>query len=177
MLALVRESGSPSVANRRRVAKWHLHVPLPLVFNSIPARLAAALLGTLCLPPLPALAQAANTVATPASTQTMADLILAAAVNSCELAVSEKVPIEKISVSAAKSIAFVVETRHASQIQDAGKVEPIQIFNATLAQTIVSIKNGCYAKLAQADKVFVDKMIDQLQKAVKASSQNQPAKK
>ena len=107
----------------------------------------------------------------------MEDLVLAAAVNICEMAVTEKVPVEKTSLSAAKSIVFVVESNHGSQIEGVGKVEPGQIFNVTFAKTIFNVKRGCYPKLASTDKAFVDKVVAELEKAVKSQPTQKPAGK
>ena len=142
-----------------------------------PARLAAALLTALSATPFTAFAQTAGSPAKPASSQTMEDLVLAAAVNTCELAVSEKVPVEKTSVSAAKSIVFVVNSQHGAQIEGAGKVEANQIFNVTFARTILNIKRGCYDKLGTADKAFIDKVIASLEKAVKSQPSQKPSSK
>ena len=141
------------------------------------ARLAAALLTALSATPLTAFAQTAASPVKPASSQTMEDLVLAAAVSTCALAISEKVPVEKTSVSAARSVVFVVESQHGAQIEDAGKLEPNQIFNVTFANTILSIKRGCYAKLGTADQAFVDKMVVNLEKALKSQPAQKPSSK
>lgn len=148
---------------------------MPSVDRLLSAPFTAALLAALTTTPIPALAQGASTAAKPASSQIMEDLVLAAAVNTCEMAVTEKIPVEKTAVSAAKSIVFVVESQHGSQIEGAGKVDPGQIFNVTFARTILSIKRGCYGKLGASDKSFVDKVVADLEKAVKSQPAQKPA--
>ncbi len=130
-------------------------------------RLAAALLTALSAAPLPALAQAAAP-AKPASMETMADLSLAAAVNACELAVESKIPVQNTVISNAKAITYVVTSRYGSQIGNSGKLQAEQIANGSIVQIVARVKQGCYPKLTAADKKFVDDVIADFEKQVKA---------
>lgn len=132
-----------------------------------PARLAAVLVGTLSLAPLPSLAQAAA-AAKPASMELMNDLSLAAAVNSCELAVESKVPVQSSVLSTAKAITYVVTSRYGSQIGNTTKLQPEQIANGAIIQTVARVKQGCYGKLNATDKKFVDDVMADFEKQVKA---------
>jgi len=134
------------------------------------ARLAAALLTALAAAPLPALAQAAAP-AKPASLEVVNDLALAAAVNVCELAVESKVPVQTSVLSTAKAITYVVTSRYGSQIGNTTKLQPEQIANGTIIQTVGRVKQGCYAKLGAADKKFVDDVIADFEKQIKAQGQ------
>jgi len=119
---------------------------------------ATALLGA------PGLAQSsapAAAAAKPASLETMNDLALAAAVNVCELAVEQKVPVQNAVISNAKAITYVVTATHGGQIAGAGKLEASQIINGTIVQIVGRVKQGCYPKITTADKKFVDDVIAQ----------------
>ncbi len=142
----------------------------PFVFRPIPARLAAALLGALSLAPLAALAQAAAP-AKPASMELMNDMALAAAVTTCELAVESKVPVQTSVLSNAKAITYVVSSRYGGQIGNTTKLQPEQIANGTIIQTVARVKQGCYPKLTAADKKFVDEVIADFEKQIKAQGQ------
>lgn len=130
-------------------------------------RLAAALLTALSAAPLPALAQAAA-LAKPASMETMTDLSLAAAVNACELAVESKIPVQNTVISNAKAITYVVTSRYGSQIGSSTKLQAEQIVNGSIVQIVARVKQGCYPKLNAADKKFVDEVIADFEKQVKA---------
>lgn len=151
--------------------------PAPLsVSRLFPARLAAALLAALSLAPLPALAQATappkpGAPAKPASMELMNDMALAAAVNVCELAVDAKVPVQTSVLSTAKAITYVVTSRYGSQIGNPTRLQPEQIANGTIIQTVGRVKQGCYAKLNATDKKFVDDVISDFEKQVKAQGQ------
>ncbi|MBM5824373.1 MAG: hypothetical protein FJ054_03215 [Cyanobacteria bacterium M_surface_10_m2_119] len=100
----------------------------------------------------------------------MNDMSLAAAVNVCELAVEEKVPVQKTVLSNAKAITYVVTNRYDSQVAGAGKLSADQIANGSIIQVVGRVKQGCYPKLAGADKKFIDDVLAEYEKAVK----NQP---
>ncbi|MBE9172337.1 hypothetical protein IQ216_04335 [Cyanobium sp. LEGE 06143] len=124
--------------------------------------LAVALAAATSLAPS-ALAQAA---AKPASMELMNDMALAAAVNVCELAVESKVPVEQVVLSNAKAITYVVTSRYGSQVANAGTLQPEQIANGAIIQVVGRVRQGCYAKLAGADKKFVDDVITEYSNAV-----------
>lgn len=136
------------------------------------ARFAASALGATALAGAPGLAQSAAPAAKPASLETMNDMALAAAVNVCELAVEQKVPVQNAVISNAKAIAYVVTAAHGSQIAGAGKLEATQIINGTIVQIVGRVKAGCYPKITTADKKFVDDVIAQFS----AQAKQQPKK-
>lgn len=100
--------------------------------------------------------------------EVMNDLALAAAVNVCELAVEDKVPVQRTVVSTAKAITYVVTSRYGSQVAGAGKLEAEQIANGSIIQVVGRVKQGCYDRLATADKKFVDDVMAEYEKAVKS---------
>ena len=132
--------------------------------------LSAAVLSSLTLQVAPALAQAAPgaAAASPASVDTMNDLSLAAAVNVCNLAVEQKVPVEAATIAAAQSIAYVVTAKYGSQIAGSGKLEVGQIVNGAIVQIVARVKEGCYPKIAAKDQKFVDSIIADFTKQMKA---------
>lgn len=131
---------------------------------------AAALAFSTALPQAPALAQAkGQTTATkPASMELMNDMALAAAVNVCDLAVEEKVAVQKTVLANAKAITYVITSRYGSEVAGAGKLQPEQIANGTVLQVIARVKQGCYPKLSAADKKFIDDVLSEYEKAVKS---------
>lgn len=90
---------------------------------------------------------------------------LAAAVNVCELAVEEKVPVQKTVLSNAKAITYVVTNRYASRVSGAGKLSADQIANGSIIQVVGRVKQGCYPKLNSGDKRFVDSVLAEYEKA------------
>jgi hypothetical protein len=94
-------------------------------------------------------------------------------VNACELAIEEKLPVQKSVLSNAKAITFLVSNRYGSQVAGAGKLTGEQIANGTIVQIVARVKQGCYAKLNATDKKFVDDVISELEKAAKSQSQQQ----
>ncbi|MEB3320369.1 MAG: hypothetical protein VKI63_05470 [Cyanobium sp.] len=133
---------------------------------------AAALALSTALPQAPALAQAKpqgqGAAGKPASMELMNDMALAAAVNVCELAIEEKVAVQKGVLSNAKAITYVITSRYGSEVAGAGKLQAEQIANGTVIQVIARVKQGCYAKLNAADKKFVDDVLAEYEKAVKS---------
>ena len=95
----------------------------------------------------------------------MNDMSLAAAVNVCELAVEEKVPVHKTVVSNAKAITYVVTNRYGSRVSGAGKLSADQIANGSIVQVVGRVKQGCYPKLSGADKKFIDNVLAEYEKA------------
>jgi len=154
------------------VAQWDFPFLLPgFVIRSSHAWLAAAALAfSTALPQAPALAQAkGQTAATkPASMELMNDMALAAAVNVCDLAVEEKVPVQKTVLANAKAITYVITSRYGSEVAGAGKLQAEQIANGTVLQVIARVKQGCYPKLNAADKKFIDDVLSEYEKAVKS---------
>lgn len=98
--------------------------------------------------------------------EAMNDMALAAAVSVCELAAESKVPVEKAVLSNAKAITYVVTSRYGSQVANAGRLQPEQIANGAIIQVVGRVRQGCYAKLAGADKKFVDEVITEYSNAV-----------
>jgi hypothetical protein len=147
------------------------------VFRSSPAWISAAALALATvplatgLPIAPARAQAQAAAAKPASVELMNDLALTAAVNVCELAVEEKMPVQKSVISNAKAITFLVTNRYGSQVAGAGKLETEQIANGTIIQVVARVKQGCYARLTAADKKFIDDVLSEVEKAAKSQPQ------
>ena len=101
----------------------------------------------------------------------MNDLALTAAVNACELAIEEKLPVQKSVLSNAKAITFLVSNRYGSQVAGAGKLANEQIANGTIIQIVARVKQGCYDRLTAVDKKFVDEVISEVEKAAKSQPQ------
>ena len=98
----------------------------------------------------------------------MNDLTLASAVGVCNLAVEQKVPVQSSVIAGAQSIAYVVTAKYGSQIAGSGKLEASQIVNGSIVQIVARVKEGCYPKIAAADQKFVDSIIADFTKQVKA---------
>ncbi|MGB5136323.1 MAG: hypothetical protein WBN89_14225 [Prochlorococcaceae cyanobacterium] len=118
-------------------------------------------------------AQAPGAAARPISQDAMNDMALAAAVNVCEMAVEEKVAVQKTVLSAAKAMTYVVTNRYGSQVANAGKLQPEQIANGSIIQIVGRVRQGCYDKLTAADKKFVDDILAEYNKAVQGQRQGQ----
>ncbi len=103
----------------------------------------------------------------------MGDLALTAAVTACELAVGEKLPVQKSVIASAKAITFLVSNRYGSQVAGAGKLSNDQIANGTIIQIVARVKQGCYDRITAADKKFVDEVISEVEKAAKSQPQPQ----
>ncbi|MFM7547578.1 MAG: serine protease [Cyanobacteriota bacterium] len=110
----------------------------------------------------------------PAPMELMNDLAITAAVNSCELAVAEKLPVEKAVIASAKAITFLVTNRYGSQVAGAGKLSFERIANGSIIQIVARVKQGCYDRLTAADKKFVDGVLSEVEKAAKSQPQQQP---
>lgn len=100
-------------------------------------------------------------------------MALAAAVNVCELAVEEKIPVQKTVLSMAKAMTYVVTNRYGSQVAGAGRLEAEQIANGSIIQVVGRVRQGCYDKLSAADKKFVDDILSEYNKAVQSQGQGQ----
>jgi hypothetical protein len=98
----------------------------------------------------------------------MNDMALAAAVNVCELAVEEKVPVQKSVLSTAKAMTYVVTNIYGSQVAGAGRLEAEQIANGSIIQVVGRVRQGCYDKLTAADKKFIDDILEEYNTAVPA---------
>ena len=98
----------------------------------------------------------------------MNDLTLASAVSVCNLAVEQKVPVQSTVIAGAQSIAYVVTAKYGSQIAGSGKLEVSQIVNGSVVQIVARVKEGCYPKITSADQKFVDSIIADFTKQVKA---------
>ena len=157
---------------------WHsgtsLTIPSGFVFRFSPAWIsaaAAALAASVAI--APAQAQAPAAAAKPAAMELMNDLALTSAVNACELAVAEKVPLEKSVIASAKAITFLVTNRYGSQVAGAGKLSTEQIANGSIIQIVARVKQGCYDRITAADKKFVDGVLSEVEKAAKSQPQQQ----
>ena len=152
-------------------------VPPGFVFRFSPAWVSAAVVALASIPLAtglsiaPARAQAQAAAAKPASMELMNDLALTSAVNVCELAVEEKLPVQKSVLSNAKAITFLVSNRYGSQVAGAGKLANEQIANGTIIQIVARVKQGCYDRLTAVDKKFVDEVISEVEKAAKSQPQ------
>jgi hypothetical protein len=150
------------------------------VFRFSPGWLSAAAIALATVPlatglsAAPARAQAQPAAGRPASLELMGDLALAAAVTVCELAVEDKVPVQKSVIANAKAVTFLVTNRYGSQVVGAGKLEAEQIANGTIIQVVARVKQGCYDRLGAADKKFVDDVMSEVQKAAQPQPQAQP---
>ncbi|MEX1324762.1 MAG: hypothetical protein AB1Z21_11330 [Synechococcaceae cyanobacterium] len=135
--------------------------------------IASAALSLAATLPHPAAAQTQGAATGPISQQAMGDMALAAAVNVCELAVEEKIPVQKTVLSMAKAMTYVVTTRYGSQVAGAGRLEAEQIANGSIIQVVGRVRQGCYDKLSAADKKFVDDILSEYNKAVQSQGQGQ----
>ncbi|MGL6133307.1 MAG: hypothetical protein ACRC1L_03840 [Prochlorococcaceae cyanobacterium] len=136
------------------------------------AWIASAALTLAAALPFPAAAQAQAAPTGPISQQGMNDMALAAAVNVCELAVEEKVPVQKSVLSTAKAMTYVVTNIYGSQVAGAGRLEAEQIANGSIIQVVARVRQGCYDKLTAADKKFIDDILSEYNKAVQDQGQN-----
>jgi hypothetical protein len=143
------------------------------VFGSSPAWIASAAFTLATALPLPAAAQAQAGAAKPITQEAMNDMALAAAVNVCEMAVEDKVAVQKTVLATAKGMTFVVTNRYGSQVAGAGKLEPQQIANGSIIQIVGRVRQGCYDKLSAADKKFVDEILSEYTKATQGQRQGQ----
>ena len=138
------------------------------------ASLAAALLA-LSGGPLAAQTQGAPATTTkaaapakPASRDLVNTLTLVGAVNACELAINAKVPVQTAVVSGANSVAFAISSLYNSQIEGiSATLKPEQIANGTVIEMIGRVKQGCYAKLNDTDKKYIDGVIAEVQAQLK----------
>jgi hypothetical protein len=143
------------------------------VLRSPHAWIASAVFGLATAVGLPAAAQAPAAPARPISQDGMTDMALAAAVSVCEMAVEEKVAVQKTVVSAAKAMTYVVTNRYGSQVANAGKLEPEQIANGSIVQIVGRVRQGCYDKLNATDKKFVDDVLAEVSRAMQGQGQSQ----
>lgn len=136
--------------------------------------------------PSPALAQTASPPApprtgaparsqqaqAPASIQTMLNLRIAGAVVACELAITEKMPLQKAVSLVSQGITQSVAIANNLQIEGAGKLTLEQIGEGAAINVILTLRGSqCYGKFSAPDKKFVDNIISQLQKQ---TSQQKP---
>jgi len=98
----------------------------------------------------------------------MNDMALAAAVNVCELAVEEKVPVQKSVLSTAKAMTYVVTNVYGSQVAGVGRLTAEQIANGSIVQVVGRVRQGCYDKLTAADKKFVDDILAEVNRAAES---------
>lgn len=106
--------------------------------------------------------------AKPASRDLVNTLTLVSAVNACELAINAKVPVQTAVVSGANSVAFAISTLHNNQIEGiSATLKPEQIANGTVIEIIGRVKQGCYTKLNDTDKKYIDGVIAEVQAQLK----------
>jgi len=106
--------------------------------------------------------------AKPASRELINTLTLVGAVNACELAINAKVPVQTAVISGANSVAFAVTSLHNNQIEGiSATLKPEQIANGTVIEIIGRVKQGCYAKLNDTDKKYIDNVITEVQAQLK----------
>lgn len=140
----------------------------PFVLRPTHAWIASAALALSAVLPLPAAAQAQGGPSGPISQQGMNDMALAAAVNVCELAVEEKVPVQKSVLSNAKAMTYVVTNVYGSQVAGPGRLTSEQIANGSIIQVVGRVRQGCYDKLTAADRKFIDDILAEVNRAVQS---------
>ena len=125
--------------------------------------------GTLAAQAQVAPAPAAKTgAAKPASREVVNTLTLAGAVNACELAINAKVPLQTGVISAAQSATFAISNLYNHQIEGINaSLKPEQIMNGNVIEMIVRVKEGCYTKLNDTDKKYVDTIVNEVQAQLK----------
>lgn len=143
----------------------------PFVLRPTHAWIASAALTLSAFLPLPAAAQAQGGPSGPIPQQGMNDMALAAAVNVCELAVEEKVPVQKSVLSTAKAMTYVVTNVYGSQVAGAGRLTAEQIANGSIVQVVGRVRQGCYDKLTAADKKFIDDILSEVNRAMQSQNQ------
>lgn len=148
------------------MAQWVQPSYAPFVLRPPHVWIASAALTLAAVLPLPAVAQAQAAPAGPISQQSMGDMALAAAVNVCELAVEEKIPVQKTVLAMAKAMTYVVTNRYGAQVAGAGKLQPEQIANGSIVQVVGRVRQGCYDKLNATDKKFVDDVLSEVNRAM-----------
>ncbi len=103
-----------------------------------------------------------------ASRDVIGALSLASAVSACELAINSKVPLQTGVISAAQAATFAISNLYNNQIEGISTtLKPEQIMNGNVIETIVRIKDGCYTKLNDTDKKYVDGIISEVQTQLK----------
>lgn len=132
--------------------------------------LAASSVGMVTLPAAPALAQAAAAAIKPATQEEVAVYTTMGAVAACDLAVRQQVPLSKALPATSAMVAYVLSTRHGSQIQGVsnGKLNDEQLMQGSFIQIVGGIRRGCYDKLNATDKKEVDTIVSQVEKAAAA---------
>jgi hypothetical protein len=120
------------------------------------------------MPAAPALAQGAATK--PASQEEVNVYNTMGAVSACDLAVGQQVPLAKSLQSNSKMVAYILTTRHGSEIAGSGgsKIDMQRLFQGSYFEIVFRVRQGCYDKLSATDKELVDKVISQLEKAAPA---------
>jgi len=107
----------------------------------------------------------------PASDAVITDMSLSHAVNICELAVGAKVPTQTSLPSAARAMAYVIKTLHASQVTSTDTLTPQQLFDGSLIEIVTKVNSGCFNKLNPADQKTVSTLIS----GIKAAAKLKPA--
>ncbi len=128
--------------------------------------LAASSVGLVTLPVAPVLAQAAAATK-PATQEEVATYTTMGAVASCDLAVRQQVPLTKSLTATSAMVAYILATRHGSQIQgvSTNALNNEQLFQGSFIQIVGGIRRGCYDKLNATDKKEVDTIVSQVEKA------------
>ena len=143
------------------------------VIRNFRTRLAAALLTTLSLACLPALAQTAAPPKprTPAKPATQEEIFLytqMGAISTCTLVLDGKIPLDKAIPANVIMIVSVIKGKHGSSIVGAPeRLQDEQLTNGTFVQLIGKIKRLCYDKMSASDKSSIDKDISAIEKSIK----------
>ena len=145
--------------------QWWLRPILVTVLRSTLLALAASSMALVTMPAAPVLAQGAATK--PASLEEVNVYNTMGAVSACDLAVGQQVPLAKSLQSNSKMVAYILTTRHGSEIAGYGgsKIDVQRLFEGSYFEIVFRVRQGCYDKLTATDKELVDKVIAQLQKA------------
>ena len=107
----------------------------------------------------------------PASGTSITDMSLSHAVNICELAIGAKVPVQTSLPTAARAMAYVIQTQHGAQVASTATLTPEQLFDGSLIEIVTKVNSGCLTKLNAADQ----KTVSTLVAGINAAAKLQPA--
>jgi len=107
----------------------------------------------------------------PASGTSITDMSLSHAVNICELAVTAKVPVQTSLPTAARAMAYVIQSQHGAQVASTATLTPEQMFDGSLIEIVTKVNSGCLTKLNAADQ----KTVGTLVAGINAAAKLQPA--
>ena len=103
----------------------------------------------------------------PASGTTITDMSLSHAVNICELAITTKVPVKTSLATAARAMAYVIQTQHGAQIASTTALSPEQMFDGSLIEIVTKVNSGCLSKLNAVDQKTVSTLVSEINAAAK----------